>query len=329
MSVKTDIAKMTRAKWFSGLLAPTRIQATAVRFATLAMIAVAAAAVPGFASVQNLSAVMFSASAIGIAACGLALVTISGKLFMLSIGATTAVSTIVFASLLGYGVPAALAGTVLIGLICGLIQGCLVGFLRANPIISTIAVASIITGIGSWFSAGRTITGDGTSLWLGVGHVLPGIPNQVLVFVAVLLAAEFLLSRTRVGRELQLNGINPVAAEFAGLRTGTAVTAAYCFAGAAASLSGALIASQAAQGNLSLGADLDFSATAAVLVGGVSISGGQGRIYDAATGALFLAIVGNILILKGYAFDTQLMVKGAVVLLSVLAGAALTRNRKK
>ena len=66
----------------------------------------------------------------------------------------------------------------------------------------------------------------------------------------------------------------------------------------------------------------------AVLVGGIAIHGGQGRIYDAACGALFLAIVGNVLLLEGFSLDVQLMVKGAVVLLSVLAGALLTFGRR-
>ncbi|MEI8598993.1 hypothetical protein P4S64_19455 [Vibrio sp. M60_M31a] len=109
---------------------------------------------------------------------------------------------------------------------------------------------------------------------------------------------------------------------------GLAVAMAYIIASSTASLTGILIASQNSQGNLSLGAGLDFSAIAAVLVGGVAIAGGHGRIKDAVFGALFLAIVGNVLLLAGFSLDMQLMVKGAVVLISVVLGALLSRKRK-
>lgn len=312
----------------SPALAPQRIQATAIRAVTLLIILLAALTVPGFATTQNCSAILFATASIGIAACGLALVTISGHLFMLSMGSTAAVATIVFAGLLDQGVWIALLGTLLFGLCCGLVQGYAVGLLKTNPIITTITAASIITGTGSLLSGGHTVTSNASAPWLGVGQLMPGIPNQLLVFAAVLVVCEIFLSRMRLGRELRLIGVNPVTAQLSGLRNGRAVMVAYTLAAVTAALSGALIASQASQGNLSLGADLDFSAIAAVLVGGIAIHGGQGRIYDAACGALFLAIVGNVLLLEGFSLDVQLMVKGAVVLLSVLAGALLTFGRR-
>lgn len=318
------MTSMTRT-WF----APTRIQATAVRFATVLLILYAASFVDGFASLQNLSSIIFTTTSVGIAACGLALVTISGNLFMLSIGATTSVATIIFVSLLGLGIMPALLITLVFGVLLGIIQGGAVGRFQTNPIITTIAASSVITGLGSWFSGGQTLTSDVSVHWLGVGYLLPGIPNQVLILSLVLLVTEFFLSRMRLGREIQLLGTNANTAKLSGLRVTRAVMVAYVFAAVTAALSGVLIASQASQGNLSLGSGLDFSAIAAVLVGGVAINGGQGRIYDAALGAFFLSIISNILLLKGFSLDIQLMVKGAVVLFSVLLGAFMTRKYRK
>ena len=113
---------------------------------------IACLAVDGFATTQNLSSILFTTVSIGIAACGLALVTISGNLFMLSISAITSISTIVFASLLNLGIPAAIVLTLAVGVILGSIQGGAVGVLKTNPIITTIAASSIITGIASWVS---------------------------------------------------------------------------------------------------------------------------------------------------------------------------------
>lgn len=307
---------------------PTRIQATSVRIAIVIVVLLASIFIDGFASTQNLSSILFSTVSVGIAACGLALVTISGNLFMLSISATTSISTIIFASTLSFGIPSAIAITLATGIVFGVVQGTAVGAMKTNPIITTIAASSIITGIGSWVSGGRTITSDVSVHWLGVGHVFPGVPNQIFILLLVLLACEFFLSRMRLGRETQLTGINASTAKLSGLRVSLAVAVAYIIASSCASLTGILIASQNSQGNLSLGAGLDFSAIAAVLVGGVAIAGGHGRIKDAVFGALFLAIVGNVLLLAGFSLDMQLMVKGAVVLISVVLGALLSRKRK-
>ena len=304
----------------ANLLRPERIQSTAVWVATFLLALGAIIAIPGFASSANVSAIMYSTSAVGIAAIGMALITLSGNLFMLSMGATAAVSTILFASLLHLGVLPSLIMVVLIGGLFGLAQGVAVGLLGTNPIITTIAMASLITGAGSFYSGGLTVVGRGDATWLGVGRTM-GLPNQILLFVLIAVLVGFIVQRTRFGRELRLIGLNPKAASFTGLRVGRTLVVAYIFAAMAAAFAGALYGSQAAQGNLKLGAGLDFDAIAAVLVGGVAIKGGQGRVIDAAIGALFLAMISNILLLNGLSLEMQLVVKGLVVIGSVILGA--------
>lgn len=305
----------------AGAVKPDRLQANAVRLATVILIVWASLAMPGFASSGNLSAIMYSTAAVGIASVGMALITLSGNLFMLSMGATAAVSTILFASFLHLG----LVPSVLIVLACGAflgwVQGAIVGYAKANPIISSIAMASIITGFGSLYSGGLTIVGAGDASWLAVGTVAFNIPNQIVLFVLFTILISFVVDRTRFGRELRLTGLNPTAASFAGMRVGRALTIAYVLAAASAAFAGALYASQAAQGNLRLGAGLDFDAIAAVLVGGIAIKGGRGRIVDAAIGAVFLSVISNVLLIAGLPLEIQLIVKGLVVIASVILGA--------
>ena len=300
---------------------PERIQGSAVRIATLAIIAWAGLTEVGFLSSSNISAIMYSTSAVGIAAVGMSLVTISGNLFMLSMGAVAAVSTVLFASYLHFGIAVSAGAVVLAGAATGLVQGLAVAALRANPIILSIALASIVMGFGSLYSGGVTVVGQGDASWLAVGTVAWNIPNQIVLFVAVVGAASIFLEQTRLGRELRLIGLNLTAARYAGLRISRAVSIAYVIAGGTASAAGVFYASQAAQGNLQLGQGLDFDAIAAVLVGGVSIKGGEGSVVDAAMGAIFLALLTNVLLLHGLSLQTQLMVKGLVVIISVLTGA--------
>jgi len=101
------------------------------------------------------------------------------------------------------------------------------------------------------------------------------------------------------------------------------------FAGAAAGLAGGVIASSAARGNLTYGTDLDFNAIAAVLVGGISINGGRGRISDAVVGAVFLGVISNILLVSGVSYEFQLMVKGSVVLGAVVFGVFAARTARR
>lgn len=311
----------------AALLSPERVQSTAVWIGTILLAIWASAAVPGFASSANISAIMYSTSAVGIAAVGMAFITLSGNLFMLSMGATAAVSTIVFASSLHLGLLPSIVVVVLVGALFGLAQGIAVGVFKTNPIITTIAMASIITGAGSFYSGGLTIVGQGDASWLGIGR-MAGLPNQIVLFLLAALVFSFIVERTRFGRELRLIGLNPKAAHFTGLRVGRTLVIAYVLAAAAAAFAGALYGSQAAQGNLKLGAGLDFDAIAAVLVGGVAIKGGQGRILDAAIGAVFLAIITNILLLKGLSLEIQLIVKGLVVIASVILGALALGGRR-
>ncbi len=304
----------------ASLVRPERIQSTAVWIATLLLAFWATLTIPGFSSNANVSAIMYSTSAVGIAAVGMALITLSGNLFMLSMGATAAVSTILFASFLYLGLLPSLIVVVMIGALFGFAQGLAVGLFRTNPIITTIAMASIITGAGSFYSGGLTVVGQGDASWLGVGRTL-GLPNQILLFLLAAVVLGLVVERTRFGRELRLIGLNPKAASFTGLRVERTLVLAYVFAAMAAAFAGALYGSQAAQGNLKLGAGLDFDAIAAVLVGGVAIRGGQGRVLDAAIGAVFLAMISNILLLKGLSLEIQLIVKGLVVIGSVIFGA--------
>lgn len=309
------------------LVAPARVQATTVQMLTVLMLAGATLMLDNFASASNVAAILYAASAVGVAAAGLAAVTIGGNLFALSLGATAAFASILFTSSLQHGVVVASLVALAMGAGVGLLQGVVVGLLRCNPIISSIAAASLIAGVATWFSGGRTVLADGNANWLGNGLLWPGVPMQAVLFVAFVLLMDVLMEHTRAGRELRLRGTNPVAAELAGLRVRPVLVAAYVLCGLSAAAAGVLVAAQSGTGNMRVGGDLDFSAIAAVLVGGVAIGGGRGRVIDAASGAVFLAVLANILLVNNFAYEVQLMVQGLAVLVAVTAGALLARRR--
>ncbi|MGF6924310.1 ABC transporter permease [Paraburkholderia sp. 40] len=312
-------------RWSTALFGTTSIHSASIRIATFVLIVVAAAIVPHFTEFGNVQSLMYSVAAVGIGAIGMALVTLSGNLFMLSMGATAAVSTVMFAALIHLGLGATLLLVVLSGLLMGAVQGGIIALGKANPIITTIATSSIIIGAGVIYTGGLTVIGKGDATWLGQGRLFGWLPNQILVLAIFAAIASFILQKSRIGREIRLIGMRAEVARIAGLRLMAATLVCYGFAGAAAALAGSLIASSSAQGNLTYGIDLDFNAIAAVLVGGISIRGGRGQISDAVTGAIFLAVISNILLVSGVSYEYQLVAKGIVVLAAVVFGALLAR----
>jgi ribose transport system permease protein len=312
-------------RWALALFGSTSIHAGSIRVATLLLIIVAAGVVPHFTEFGNVQSLMYSVAAVGVGAVGMALVTLGGNLFMLSMGATAAVSTVMFAALIHLGLGVTVLAVVLAGLAMGIAQGAIIALGRANPIITTIATSSIILGAGVLYTGGLTIIGNGDATWLGQGKLFGWLPTQIIVLAVFVIIGSFILQKTRIGREIRLIGMRSEVARIAGLRLMAATLFCYGFAGAAAALAGSLIASSSAQGNLTYGVDLDFNAIAAVLVGGISIRGGRGQISDAVTGAIFLAVISNILLVSGVSYEYQLVVKGMVVLGAVVFGALLAR----
>lgn len=311
------------AKMFD--MPPQAIHSTAVRITTILAVVYAFVFVPGFAQYGNLQSVLYGVSAVGVAAVGMATITINGRMFMLSLGATASLASVIFSSTLHFGLFPAVVVTASFGAATGLLQGALVAFAGANPIITTIAVSSIITGTGVLWTGGHTIFGSGDASWLASGQMIGFVPNQIIVLLVFTALISLIFARSRIGREIYLIGMNPTVAEFAGLRAGLATCLVYAIAGFSAALAGTLIASSAAQGNMTYGIDLDFNAIAAVLVGGISIQGGRGKVVDALVGALFLTVIGNLLLISGAKYETQFLVKGAVVLGSVVLGTMLLK----
>ncbi|MBK1787178.1 ABC transporter permease [Prauserella cavernicola] len=294
--------------------------AVIIRLVTVLIFVVASIAVPQFATGENFQTLLQSVALIGIAAVGLSLITIVGRLFSLSVSATIAISAILFAATLRWGPWTALLVSALFGLLSGAVQGVLVGRWRTDPIVTTIAFAAIMLGLGQLFTEGRNIRGDGDATVFG--STVLGIPGQVFAFLLATVVAWWLHRYTVRGRVLSLIGLNEKAALVSGLRSWPIVVLAFGVAGLFAGVAGGLLGAQSGQGNLGLGAAFGFDAITAVVVGGVSVKGGRGSPFDAAVGALLVGLLGNVLILAGLSYETQLIVKGVLVLGAVvLAGA--------
>ena len=303
----------TWADYRARYLAPTITTA-----ALLVLVLAGGLSTPTFLNGSNLLNVVQVASLTGIIALGTTFLTLSGNFFSLSLEQTGALCSIAFAASLGWGWawPAALLLALLIGAVTGLVQGVFVAF-GANPIIVTIAAGAAIFGLAAVATNSRAQLIQGDSVrWLGDGQPL-GVPITTWTFVLLAVIAQVVLVKTRYGRSTMLVGSNRATARSVGLPIGRVSTAAFVLAGLCAALAGVFVAAQSDRGLVSnlQGANLDV--VAAVLVGGTSIQGGEGSVFRTALGAVFISLLQNILVLRGYSSGPRELVEGIVVVVGV------------
>ncbi|EMY36165.1 inner-membrane translocator [Arthrobacter crystallopoietes BAB-32] len=290
---------------------------TVIAVVTLFVALIAVIFVPRFGTLGNIRALLLSVALTGIAAVGLSLITIVGRIFSLSLASTIALSTIVFAAALPAGPWVALLLATGFGALTGAVQGLIVGKLGTDPIITTIAFAAILLGAGELVTGGLTVSRGGDASVFGT-NLFGVLPFQVFVFIIVTAVIAWWHKYTVQGRRLSLIGLNEPAAAVSGLRSWPLVLLAFTLAGTTAGLAGGLLSSQSGQGNLLLGGTFGFDAVTAVVVGGISVNGGSGSPVSAAVGALFVGLLGNVLVLVGFSYETQLVAKGLLVLLAVV-----------
>ena len=225
-----------------------------VRIVAGGAIAFFALSTPGFTSPLSINSLLNAISFIGCVAVGMTFITITGNIMSLALGATVSASALVFLASLSLGVYPAFLVAVLFGIVITAVQGALVGYIRANPLL-VIAGLSLLIGGAALATGGQRIYPGGEGLQVFKGHVA-GIPVETLYFFATVLIGQFVLSWTRIGREMIMVGSNLRAAIAAGINTAKTVTVAYVLAGACSAVSGVLLAARYGSGDMELGLGL-------------------------------------------------------------------------
>jgi ribose/xylose/arabinose/galactoside ABC-type transport system permease subunit len=275
---------------------------------------------PFFLTKNNFLNILVGVSILGIVAATQTMVIIS-RGFDLSVGSTVALAGVVTAEILtaGGSDPLAVAGAIGVGLVVGLINGLLITVVRVNPLITTLAMLSIVRGIAYVWTDALTQVFPGPNLrQLGTGRVLWDIPVSVLIMLAVFVAVWLTLRFTTFGRSLFAVGGNPRAALLAGIDVGRVQLAAYVISGLSAGFAGTILAAQLSAGSPQAANGLELNAVAAVVLGGASLSGGRGRVWGTLLGALIMETLRNGLVLTDVSSFYQMIAWGAVLLLAVV-----------
>lgn len=278
-----------------------------------------AATTTGFLTVSNLKAILTAAAFVGIIAVGLTVIVLSGNLFSLALGQTAAISAMVFLYALRIGLLAAIVLTLLLGLAIGATQGFAVGAWGANPIIVTIGAAGLMEGTAVWLSRGQSIVPPSSETsWQHLAQPVFGLAAPVYIFLAVTVILALVMHRTRFGRQIYLLGENRVAARAAALPVTLLTVGAFVIASLYTAGSGILIGATSANASLLLTGSYTYDSIAAALVGGNAVTGGRGSIARTAGGAIFIATISDMLLLRGYSTGGQILVRGIIVVVVVV-----------
>lgn len=281
-----------------------------------------------FASLSNVNTIILNASILVIMACAEAVVIITRNydVSVASVLALTAyVSFDLFAKFPQAG-PVLILIPILIGAVCGGINGLLVGRFRLSSIIVTLGTMSVYRGLAVVYAAGKQIEPKDVPIWVKqfiTGNIFFGLSTLVFIAIVVVLAIAIYLRYTRVGRQIYAVGSNPDAATFYGLKGPQIIMEAYIICGALTGLAGFLFGARASYVVPYFALGWEMQVLAAVVLGGVSVLGGSGNVIGAAMGALVLATINNGLILLGASEFMRQFIYGAMIVVAVVIDAII------
>jgi ribose transport system permease protein len=308
------------------------------KFAALARLlgltAVFAAVSPAFLSLGNGMTVALQVTSIAYLGIGATCVIITGGID-LSVGAVLALSGVVAALLVKAGMPvwAGMSAGLLVGALCGAINGLCVTWLKLPPFIATLGMMLVARGVALQITDAKAIGGLGEgfaelgngSLWriVKVGDdgfpdvVFPGIPYPVLLMIVLAIVVAVMLNRSTLGRHLYAVGSNSEAARLSGVNVARVTVFAYVLSGLLAGLTGCVLMSRLVTAQPSEGLMYELDAIAAAVIGGTSLSGGVGTISGTLIGAFVIGILRNGLNMGGVSAFVQQIIIGLVILLTV------------
>ena len=283
---------------------------------------------PDFLKMSNLSGVANQTAIYAVIAIGMTMVIITGGID-LSVGSLVALSSVVATVLIrdiGGGLHAsvpAMAAACLAG-ICvagaaGFFNGIMITVAALPSFIVTLAMMLIASGLALRFANFQSINAVPPSFrWIG-GGTTAGAPNPILIMIGLYAVAHIIMTRSVFGRVLYAIGGNAEAARLSGIRVQQTKLLVYTISGALAGLGGILVSSRLNAGEPKYGDMYELEVIAAVVVGGTSLMGGEGRMLGTLIGAFIIAVIRNGMNLLSVESSNQKIVLGAVLMISVLA----------
>ena len=279
----------------------------------------------------NCKIILLQTVIVAIGALGMTLIIISGGID-LSVGSVVALASVVGATSLvnGYSPAMAIALTIMVGVIIGLINGMIIASFRMMPFIVTLGMMGVARGTAKWLAGNQTVNAPKSSInnlmdMLDPLHFFP-LPLGVWMTIALAVITAVVVQQTIFGRYLFAIGSNEATARLCGIRVGPMKVAIYALAGLFFGLSGLMQMSRLAVGDPTVAIGLELDIIAAVVIGGASLNGGTGSISGSIIGALIMAVLRSGSSQMNWPNFVQEIIIGIVIILAV--GLDKFRQRK-
>lgn len=269
---------------------------------------------PNFLSTRNILNILRQSSIIGIMAIGTTFVVIGGG-FDISVGSLLALSAALVLGLQNQiSWPVAVILVLAVGGLIGFVNGFLTAKINIVSIIATLGMMTILRGLTYLYTQGHPITGQSDSFrFIGSGYV-GIIPFPIILLALMVVAGQFTLSKTKVGRYCCAVGGNKEASRLSGISVDFYHILTFVIGGVMAAMAGIVHASRLNSATPLAGQGYELDAIAATVIGGTSVSGGAGSIIGTLVGVLLLNIVNNMFNLLGVQVYIQYIIKGLIIL---------------
>jgi len=274
---------------------------------------------PHFLNPQNIIAVLLGASFDAIVAVGMTLLLISGG-FDLSVGSVVGFGGVVAGKMLVYGqnpVVAVLAG-LLAGALIGALNGFIIAKIKVNPLITTLAMLSIVRGAIYIITKGLGVPTLPDNFNIIAQKRFYGFQTPIIIMFILIILAEVFYRKSVFFKQYYFIGGNEESARLSGIRVDFLKLATYVISGTLAALAGVLMASRMGGAISTAGTGVELRVITACIIGGCSLAGGEGTMLGSFLGVLLMALVSNAFNLLGVSIYWQQAVMGTILLVAVL-----------
>jgi ribose transport system permease protein len=269
---------------------------------------------PNFLSVRNILNMLRQSSIVGVMAIGTTFVIIGGG-FDICVGsllALTAAMTLDLQRFMPW--PVVIVLVLGVGVVVGIINGVLTAKIHIVAIITTLGMMTILRGLTYMYTRGYPIMGSVESFkFIGSGYLGP-IPFPIVIFLAMVVFWQYILRKTKLGRYSCAVGGNKEAARLSGVPVDFYHIMTFVIGGLMAALAGIIYASRLFSATPLAGQGYELDAIASTVIGGTSVSGGEGSVIGTLVGVLLLNVVSNMFNLLGIQVYVQYLIKGIIIL---------------
>ena len=274
---------------------------------------------PGSLEPRHLMDLVRQAAPLGVVAIGQTLLLMSAQID-LSLGAQITLYNVVLSTAMKSGdnatIPVAIAATILVAVVVGLMNGLAVTRLHIPSFVATLASSSVIAGAYLLYTRGAPSGAIAPGFRvIAEGRLLEAVPWAALIWLASAIAVAFLLNRGRFGRELLAVGGSPAASHLSGLNVRRTIVLSFIAASLLAALASCLLSAYIGIASNTVGEPYTLNSIAASVIGGTAFTGGEGTIAGTVAGALLMTVLQAILTMFNTGDSAKLVAQGIIILL--------------